>query len=75
MNYLTLDYDYYPAKAKIYQDSRLVKQWSERKPKDLIDSVVDSFDATGFEKVKIKRTLDVVIELFDPKKITIKENE
>ena len=73
MNYLEIDYKYLPCKAKIYKGGNLVKQWSVKKPIDLIDQVIDGMDISSFGKINIKRAVRNITDVFEPKKIKIIE--
>ena len=68
---LIIDYDHYPVKAKINRDGRLIQQWNVKKPEDLIHQVIDGTKLSGFEKIRIKKSLEVVTEVFKPKTIKI----
>ncbi len=70
-SYLLLDYDHYPVRGKIQRDGRLVKQWQIKKPVDLIHQIIDSTELTGFEKIRIKKTLEIITKVFEPKTIKI----
>ena len=75
MNYLEIDYDHIPAKAKIYKKGVLVNKWSVDKPIDLVDQVIDGMDISGFGKINIKKAVRVITDVFEPKKIKIIEKE
>ena len=75
MNYLEIDYDYIPAKAKIYKGGILIKKWSVKKPIDLVDQVIDSMDISGFGKINIKKAVRTITDVFEPKKIKIIERK
>ena len=71
MNYLRIDYEHFPAKAKIYREEVLVNQWSVKEPKKLIDELIDSTDLSGFDKLKMKSTIETVTSIFKPTGIRI----
>ena len=75
MNYLEIDYQYLPCKAKIYKKGVVVKVWSVKKPIDLIDQVIDGMDISGFGKINIKKAVRTITDVFEPKKIKIVEKE
>ena len=75
MNYLTIDYDHIPCKVTVHKHGVLVKKWSAKKPIDLVHSVIDNMDCSGFEKLKIKKTLEGVLNVFKPSKIRIVSKE
>ena len=75
MNYLEIDYDHMPCKAKIYKEGVLIKKWSVDKPMDLVDQVVDGMDISGFGKINIKKAVRVITDVFEPKRIKIIEKE
>ena len=70
-SYLLLDYDHYPVRGKIQRDGRLVKQWQVKKPVDLVHQLIDGTELTGFEKIRMKKTLEIVTNIFEPKTIKI----
>ena len=70
-NYLKLDYGHIPVRATVHQHGILIKKWSAKKPTDLIHTVIDNMNCSGFEKIKIKNTIKRVLDVFEPKTITI----
>lgn len=72
-NYLKIDFDYMPARAHVYNEGVLVKKWSAKKPVDLIHQVIDGLDDTVFVKIRMKKTLNICLGIFDPKSIKIIE--
>ncbi len=74
-NYLEIDYDYLPAQAKIYNKGVLKKKWSEKKPIDLIDNIIDDMDISGFGKINMKKAIRNITNVFEPKSIKIIEKE
>ena len=75
MNYLEIDYDHFPAKAKIYKKGVAVKIWSVKKPIELVDQVIDGMDISAFGKINIKKAVRTITDVFEPKKIKIVEKE
>lgn len=74
-DYLQLDYSYLPCRAKIYKKEVLVKKWGVQDPKELVKQVIDSTDLSGFEKMRMNKTLDVILNTFEPKNIKVIEHE
>lgn len=70
-NYLVIDYSYLPARGKIYKKGVLVNQWSINEPKKLVDELIDSTDLGGFDKIKIKKTLETVMSVFEPARLKV----
>ena len=70
-SYLLIDYAYIPAKGFVYENKTLVKKWSVNKPVDLVKQVIDTLDITGFEKLRMKSSLDCILDIFEPKSIKI----
>lgn len=74
-NYLKIDFDYIPAKVMVYQKGVLVKKWTAKKPESLIHQVIDGLDDTGMNKLKIKKTLEICLNVFSAKSISIVEKD
>ena len=74
-NYLRIDYSFMPRRAFLYQNKTLVKKWSEKEPIKLIHKLIDGMECSGFEKLKIKTTLDTVLKVFEPKNIKVVSHE
>lgn len=74
-NRLKINYDHIPAKVTIHSKGVLVKKWNEKKPIDLVHKVIDGMEVSGFEKVKLKQSITTVMEVFEPKNISIVEKD
>ncbi len=75
MNYIRLDYSYIPVKAFLYNKNTLVKRWSVDEPISLVHNIIDNMDCNGFEKIKIKQTVETITNIFEPKNIRIVSHE
>ena len=57
--------------GQIWDDSRLVSEWTTNDPRALLHQGIESADPNVFEQIKIKKFLERAAELFEPTKITI----
>lgn len=74
-NYLRIDFGYVPARAHVYKEGVLVNKWSAEKPVDLVNQVIDGLDDTVFVKIRMKKTLNICLGIFEPKSIKIVEKD
>jgi len=73
--YLQLNYSHIPVRAEIYHKGEAIKKWSVENPLGLVNSVIDNMDMNGFDKMKMKNTIELVTDIFKPKTIKIIEKE
>ena len=74
-SYLELDFHHIPCRAEIYHKGELKRKWSVENPLELVNTVIDGLESSGFEKIKIKATVKMVADIFEPKKIRVVEKE
>lgn len=58
--------------VKAFDGNRLVHNWTSDDPRTTIHQGIDSTNDSVFDKMHMKRHLDVVFDLFEPKKIIVK---
>jgi len=75
MESLIINFKRIPAQAKIMKGEALQRKWSTKEPEKLVHQVIDNMETSGFEKIKIKKTINTFIDLFEPTSITITEKE
>jgi len=74
-----LKFDFYtiPTTATLYERGIAVKSFKIKDHINMINGIIDNTDGSVFEQIKLKKTIHNVLDIFDPKSITIvqKDNE
>ena len=75
MNRLKISFHSIPTSGTIMQKGIAVKTFKIKDHMELINGIIDNTEGTIFEQLKLKRTINNVLDKFQAKTITIVEKE